>query len=824
MGKTFTEKLKERIENYPRLFNVIKTTYYLLFREKTADFDIVLYNVYELGIEQRGVNELLEYYENGNTAVKKDAAWHLAMWHANHFNTDDAKQALKYVSYFKEHEKNKRKLEVACYLEAECYYHMNRIERARTTIFEGVKRNSPEKFMALTQYTGDIDEKNHFLRQLYGIYNMESVTLSKNGFLLAQDKSRLNANDQSSDILVSILVPVFNCAPDIERSLYSLIHQTWKHIEVVVVDQGSTDATVHRVHALQTADSRIRLIDGADCRGFFDALNKGYRESQGELVTSMSADQWSHPQRIETQVRHLEGAPMTCVANMVKSVRSNEGFRLQRGKTPNTYLFTDLLSLMFRKKQLQPELGYWDSVREGGERELLARIRKMFGPSSAITLPDGPLIWKFFPSKVLASFKGFVKQNYLYDSAQRHYEENYTAFHAVGKSLYIEWPQEKNERKFPVPHVLLPEYEPHKPRHFDIIDVSDLRLPGGTTSSIGEELKAQKQEGLTTGLIQLPLYGFSKEKPLSPRIESQIDEEKVQWIGTEEEVSCNILVLRHPPVLQDEKRFVPKVKTDNVAVVINQAPRRDYGGPIEKTFIYDFTKCNTNLLRYFGTEGVWYPNGSVLRETLNEYHSEDINQLIFADKDWANIIDIEEWERSSRPVKGSKIRIGRHSRDHYVKWPKDAETMKLVYPESSRYEIRVLGGASSAKRVLSPLPKNWKVYEFGSMQPKDFLAGLDVFVYFHHPDWVEPFGRNIFEAMTVGVPVITAPHFKSLYKDAAIYARPEEVQEKIAVLMDDDQFYARQVSRARSFIIETFGYQKHIEQVNKNSSYYTRGN
>jgi glycosyltransferase involved in cell wall biosynthesis len=821
MGKTFSEKLKDRIENYPRLFNVMKKVYYLLFQEQTADFGSILFNIYELGIEQRGLKELLDHFKHGNKPVQKEAAWQLAMWHSNHFCREDAQKALEYLPFFKKYEKNKRRLEQACYLEAECFALINKKELASTVVSKGVQKNCPEKYTALMRYTQTRKDQNKLLKRFYEWYNLDQVSIDDNGLPVALNAMNLTAAEQNAECSVSIILPVSNSVEGLELALRSLVQQTWKFIEIIIIDQGSADDTAQIVQNFQANDNRIRLIEYSNCRSFFDALNRGYEEANGNFVTGFSINSWAHPRLIEKQVHHLKQNAKS-VANMVKSLRYDENGIPYRGKEPATYLFTDLLSLMFRKNRIKTDLGYWDSVREGAEREFLARIRKYYGNESVATLSDGPLLWKFYSSSQSGTFIGYVKQNYLFDSAQRRYIENYRAFHNSGSSLYIQWPQTRTERKILAPRVLLPEHDLDTLRHFDVIDVSDFRLPGGNTSSIGEELKAQKKEGLTTGLIQMPLYGFSREKPLSDRIQSQIDEEKVQWIGVEEKVSCDILILRHPPVLQDDKRLVSKVRTDNIAVVINQAPRRDYGGPIEKTFIYDFAKCNANLLKYFGTEGVWYPNGSVLRDTLKTQHKEEIDKLIFAEKDWANIIDISEWERTSRPEKGSKIRIGRHSRDHYVKWPNDAETIRQVYPNSDRYEIHVLGGARSVKRVVSPLPKNWRVYEFGSMQPKDFLASLDVFVYFHHPDWVEPFGRNIFEAMTVGVPVITAPHFKSLYRDAAIYAHPAEVQEKIEELMQDDELHERQVQKARAFIIDTFGYQRHLEQVRKNFSYYSR--
>ena len=876
MKRTFVEKIRNQVEHYPFLFRLLKKAYYGIFREKAADFDVLSYNMYDLGFVSRGEQELLLLFEEGNPEVKKEAARRLVIWYASHFTGEAAEKGRSFLEYIEEHERKASRRREIVFLKAEYFCLSGDKGKAEDllsgkTLPAGRRGYDPAANAAMTRYADDREEWNRHIGRLYDSAGLGRVFRGQDGTLATLHKGQAEiSRNTTSDPKpkVSIILPVTGESEYLEDALLSLGSQTWEELEILVLLAAEADSAGQIARRIEEKDSRIRVIEYSDNGGFFDCLNKGLSEAAGEYVTCLPADSWAHSQRIGIQAEQLRRQP-EIKANMVKCVRCDEKFRLHRGKDPDSYFFTDLFSLMFRREEILSELGYWDSVRRGGETEMLSRIRSRYGSASVVTLEKGPLVWKRCRGSELDTFEGFVKWNYLYDSGLRRYRENYQSFHASGGRLYIPWPLQVEKRPFPAPRYLLPENIPGTVRHFDVIDISDLRLPGGTTSSIGEELKAQKAEKMSTGLIQMPLYGFSRGKPLSQRIKDRIDEDSIQWIGAEEEVSCDILILRHPPVLQDEKLFIPKVRTKNIAVVINQAPRRDYGGPIEKTFIYDFRTCNRHLLKYFGQQGVWYPNGSVLRETLREHHPEEIGELIFADKDWANIIDIDEWERPGRPAgsrpkenrpagtspaggrtagvpegphaderlkktgnagkagkennreKTRPVRVGRHSRDHYVKWPEDAEVMRQVYPDSPGYEIHVLGGARSAKRVLTRLPKNWVVHEFGSMDPKEFLASLDVFVYYHHPDWVEPFGRNIFEAMTVGVPVITAPHFRSLYKDAAIYARPEEVLEKIEELMGDDGLYEKQVEKARDFIIETFGYQKHIDQIRENASYYS---
>src|SRR5699024_7772721 len=107
---------------------------------------------------------------------------------------------------------------------------------------------------------------------------------------------------------------------------------------------------------------------------------------------------------------------------------------------------------------------------------------------------------------------------------------------------------------------------------------------------------------------------------------------------------------------------------------------------------------------------------------------------------WVNIINLSEWKRPAVP-KNQKIRIGRHSRDHLTKWPENKEELLAIYPDDDKYEIHVLGGADIPSTNLGRLPHNWHVTEYDEIHPKEFLANLDVFVYYTHTDWVESFGR-----------------------------------------------------------------------------------
>ena len=94
--------------------------------------------------------------------------------------------------------------------------------------------------------------------------------------------------------------------------------------------------------------------------------------------------------------------------------------------------------------------------------------------------------------------------------------------------------------------------------------------------------------------------------------------------------------------------------------------------------------------------------------------------------------------------------IGRHSRPEPRKWPAPADKVRAAYSVDRSVRVRILGGTDAAVDVLRELPEQWEALPFGAVSPREFLDGLDAFVYFHHPDLIEAFGRTILEAIAAG--------------------------------------------------------------------------
>lgn len=102
-----------------------------------------------------------------------------------------------------------------------------------------------------------------------------------------------------SELLVSVIVPVYNVERYLEECVSSLLVQTHKSIEIILVDDGSTDGSGVLCDRLSCVDSRIRAFHKAN-GGLSDARNYGLRQASGEWISFVDSDDWVSPVFIET--------------------------------------------------------------------------------------------------------------------------------------------------------------------------------------------------------------------------------------------------------------------------------------------------------------------------------------------------------------------------------------------------------------------------------------------------------------------------------------------------------------------------------------------
>nr|SFZ89084.1 Glycosyl transferase, family 2 [Loigolactobacillus rennini] len=103
---------------------------------------------------------------------------------------------------------------------------------------------------------------------------------------------------------VSVIIPTFNNESTIQTTISSLINQTYSELEIIVIDNGSTDSTCHLVRELIKRDNRIKLIFSQNGRSL--ARNMGLKVAKGNYIQLLDADDILLPKKIERAIQFLD--------------------------------------------------------------------------------------------------------------------------------------------------------------------------------------------------------------------------------------------------------------------------------------------------------------------------------------------------------------------------------------------------------------------------------------------------------------------------------------------------------------------------------------
>ena len=105
---------------------------------------------------------------------------------------------------------------------------------------------------------------------------------------------------------VSIIIPTYNRAKLLSRAIKSVLDQTFKDFELIIVDDGSTDNTKGVVEEFQKKDSRIKYIWQENSGAPAKPKNTGIRQARGEYVAFLDDDDEWFPKKLEKQIELFE--------------------------------------------------------------------------------------------------------------------------------------------------------------------------------------------------------------------------------------------------------------------------------------------------------------------------------------------------------------------------------------------------------------------------------------------------------------------------------------------------------------------------------------
>ncbi len=197
--------------------------------------------------------------------------------------------------------------------------------------------------------------------------------------------------------LVSIVMPSYNSEKYISESIESVINQTYKNWELLIVDDCSTDKSVLIIKKIMKCDARIKLIENNKNKGAAHTRNNGIRSSKGRYICFLDSDDLWNKDKLTKQVNFMKrtmcsfsytsyefadsnGVPSNKIVNVPAKINYRQALK-------NTTIFTS--TVMFDTKFLPKENIYMPDIRRGQDTatwwKVLKKIKYAFGMDEVLS-------------------------------------------------------------------------------------------------------------------------------------------------------------------------------------------------------------------------------------------------------------------------------------------------------------------------------------------------------------------------------------------------------------------------------------------------------
>lgn len=208
--------------------------------------------------------------------------------------------------------------------------------------------------------------------------------------LTAEEGSRFSRISVSESLpqvdgpLITVIMPAFNSETTLAHAAESILAQTWKNIQLIIIDDCSTDGTWDVAQRVAAKDARVLLRRNTVNVGPYVSKNLALRLAEGEYVTGQDADDWSHPQRLERDILPILSSGGRLLATLSGMLRMNDEAEFNWFSEISSFSMdgvrrTASISLLINTEFLRESLGGWDCVRFGADSELINRAEKIMG-------------------------------------------------------------------------------------------------------------------------------------------------------------------------------------------------------------------------------------------------------------------------------------------------------------------------------------------------------------------------------------------------------------------------------------------------------------
>lgn len=491
------------------------------------------------------------------------AAWILGTFHAS---LGRWSEALENAELIKTVMPRYRALQGRCLLAADALMALERHEEARELLTVALSETPSNAHLLLAlANTYAISESGDEKR--LGIINavlaqggLEPISMRNVGAPLSIDNVEApSVAPVPEGPLVTVIVPAFKASSTIGFALRSLCEQSWRNLEVIVVDDCSPDDTFQVASEISRRDARVRCLRMSENRGAYAARNLALRSARGELVTVHDADDWSHPRKIELQARQLI-EDRRLVANESDWVRAYSHLYFRgTARVSSQWVTPNISSMMVRREELI-SLGGWNEVRVAADSELRRRLmhmrdRDLFGR----VLPGVPLSFALELTSSLTrrstthvhTISYGVRRNY-HDASRFWLENQPRIVPAIRPGL-----------SFPVP---APIAAKSSRAQLDVVIVMDFLWPSRELRDTWRCIRALASRR-KVGIFQVGHYPENLGRKMPSRVFRAAQEGQLYVVSPGEDVDCPAVFVMKPDLFTYKVDLAPRLLADKVSMV-----------------------------------------------------------------------------------------------------------------------------------------------------------------------------------------------------------------------------------------------------------------
>ncbi|MGK5678765.1 glycosyltransferase family 2 protein [Actinoplanes sp. URMC 104] len=578
---------------------------------------------------------------------------------------------------------------------------------------------------------------------------------------------------------VSVVVTAYRPDRGLITAVRSLLAQSWANLEVIVVDDASPPEFEPVLREAVALGDRIRLIRMPVNSGTYAARNAGLDAAGGEFATFQDSDDWSHPRRVELQVRPLL-EDRRLVATTSDGLAVTDDLRCTRPGVRSSRFNPS--SLMLRRGAVLGTVGYFDRLRKAADSEYIGRIQAAFGAGRVRHLDSPPLALirlsagSLSRSEIRAHWMHPARTAYM-SAYQRHHEL------IANRRAPAYRPADGSDRPFPAPDHLLGTV---RDRAYDVVMVADWRFLESTQRTAVDELRALAAAGLRVAVVQLDSYRAMQVRriPLAAPVQDLVNAGVVDRLPLDDPAEVALLVVRQAAVLQFAGGETAAVRASRAVIVADRAPVRADGSDRR----YDPATCTEAVRRLFGADPVWMPQDGGVRAS--------VRTVSWGEQDWPVALAQAGWVADRTSASPGPSIVGMDLCDA-ANWPPDAADALAVLRRLPSVDVRVRLPDRPAGTCDIAIAPTWLGYQAADLESRPFLHQLDFYLHFPPRESAEWYSRPALEAAAQGCVVVMPPRYEAFYGEAAVYCTRSEVEALIARYRDDPALFAEQSRRAR---------------------------